>query len=125
MSRADLEESGSLLPARVSGAVRIERLLREDSGQVEEHRRLLEVDAALLGLLAVPEGIVPHKVYVHLATFPADGEACLHQAQSPEVPALQALSALLIDESLKWSSTLTGLSSWKKGRRVSTGHKFI
>ncbi len=84
---ADLEEPGSFLPARVSGAVRVQRLLREDGGQVEEHSRLLEVDAALLGLLAVPEGVVPHKADVHLAALPADGEARLHQAQSPEIPA--------------------------------------
>ena len=82
----DLEVLGSLLPACICSTVCVERLLREDSSQVEQHRGLFKVDAALLCLLAVPEGVVPHKVHMDLPRIPADGESGFHQAQGAVVP---------------------------------------
>ena len=81
-----LEELGSFLAAGISGPVCIEGLLGEDSCQVEEHGSLLKVDAALLGLLRVAEGVVPDEAERDVASVPADGEARLHQAQRAIVP---------------------------------------
>ncbi len=73
-----LEELGGLLAAGVSGAVSIERLLGEHCCQVEQHSGLFEVDAALVGLLGVAEGVIPNEAEPDMACVPADGESRLH-----------------------------------------------
>lgn len=52
---------------------------RLHGAQVEQHRRLLKVDAGLLGVLLRAEGVVPGKRDGRVALRPADGEAALHQ----------------------------------------------
>lgn len=91
-----LKELGGLLAAGVGGAVCVERLLSQHCCQIEEHRGLLEVDAALLGFLGVAEGIIPDEAERNVACVPADGEARLHQAQSTIVPAHAITKASIV-----------------------------
>lgn len=82
-----LELLGGFLDPGIRGPVVPQGLLSHHGPQVEQHGRLLVVDAGLLQGAGGAEGVEPLEGDVHVLALLADGEPRLHHAQPAVVPA--------------------------------------